>query len=279
MVISDMENKNILYFLTNLAGEPIYISKYTEGLLYRHYKSTNVFDMMTSDLMFKSSIDRFKARFIDTFIEGYKKGMIALVGQGFSRHYEVVLIADSVYESSKKYVGKMEAVFSYLSRGFDMRANVNVEEMIREAAQYLKINLGSLKNKFVLGWNGDKYMKIDTHFGKIIIIGVLSILKEIGVTGDVFVSTSEEDPYGERLIFKAKCKSGAYADGIYNLCKEYPETSTISMFTRIICNEKGVEFTVKKNDKDIEIGLLFPIGDIAEFSVFNYYRQENRLSY
>ena len=279
MIVSRGENKNILYFLANLSGDPIYINRYTEGILYKSYKSTNMFDIFTSDFMFKSSIDGFKARFIDTYIEGYRKGMVALVGTGFSRHYEVILIADGVYELTKQQVDKMEAVFSTLSRGTDHRMSVNVGEVINEAYLYAVRSSHSMKNKLVLEWEDDKYMKIDTYYGKIIISCALSILHEMGAVGDIKVSSLQDDPYGEKLIFRARSKNKTDVDGIYNLCKEYPETSTACMFTRVICNEKGVEFLVKKNGNDIEISLMFPHGSFAEFSVFNHYRQENTKFY
>ena len=34
MIVSSGENKNILYFLANLSGDPIYINRYTEGVYY-----------------------------------------------------------------------------------------------------------------------------------------------------------------------------------------------------------------------------------------------------
>ncbi len=277
MVISDAENKNILFFLANLSGDPIYMNRYTEGIIYRHYKSTNLFDIFTSDFMFKSSLSNFKAKFIDTFIEGYKKGIVALVGSGFSKHYEVFFISDEVYEVTKQYVNIMEAIFTSLSKGTDLRASINIGDMLNEAYLYILRNSRSMNNKLVLEWDDDKYMKIDTYFGKIIVCGVFAILKEMGVSGDIVVRTAQDNPYGEKIIFSTKCKSKTDADGIYNLCKEYPETSTICMFTRIICNEKGIEFLVKKIDRDIEISLMFPTGKFSEFSVFNLYRHETKL--
>ena len=279
MVISNGENKNILYFLANLSGEPIYINRYTEGIIYKCYKSTNMFDIFSNDFMFKSSIDGFKARFIDTYVEGYRKGMVALVGTGFSKHYEVILIADSVYELTKQQVDQMETVFSTLSKGIDRRMNVNLTETVKEAYLYALRSSRSIKSKLVFEWEDDKYMKIDTYYGKIIISCALSILGEMGVTGDINVSCLQDDPYGEKLIFRARSKNKTDVDGIYHLCKEYPETSTTCMFTRVICNEKGVEFLVKKNGNDIEISFMFPLGKLAEFSVFNHYRHENTKFY
>ena len=173
----------------------------------------------------------------------------------------------------------MEAVFSTLSKGIDRRMSVNVGEIINEAYLYVSRNSRTMKNKLVLEWEDDKYMKIDTYYGKIVISCVLSILREMGVVGEINVSCLQDNTYGEKLIFRAKGKNNVDVDGIYHLCKEYPETSTTCMFTRVICNEKGIEFLVKKVCNDVEISLMFPLGKFAEFSVFNHYRQENKQFY
>ena len=132
MLIKNNFNQSVIYVLANISGEIVYSDDenniITDSL-------NNIFD---TDYLMKISMATDSVTLAKTKVQGYSYCIISITGDGVGKHYELMLIEDSVFASSEKLVRGMEKYIEIINSKNDSRSNNDMSILINNIVDRIK---------------------------------------------------------------------------------------------------------------------------------------------
>ena len=269
MIFNKNPGSKILYLVANVSGDIIHYGDGGYSICISRFEITKINDIINKDLFLKISMCERFAGFISTRVNGYSKGLIATYGKGISKRFEIILFEDKDFYRYDHIYRSLEKAL--LNGSSDERKKINLLSCINDAQDSL---LNIYKNGRIsidTDITDTDTAIMEPYIGKIILMCIMYMISAVSSEDVVRVCASDTE-YGKKITLSIR---GGYMRirGIYDFCEEYPTTSAISAFARVLCNHKGVELIIDCINGKTEISAVFPRAEIKEFSVYNSFKK------